>query len=141
MIDNAPAERPTDARPVQTGRAWGTLGWAGWLPEVANGALVAIIALGALASLVSYSDAAIRQSLVDTYEPSAWNFIFVSILAVVAIGCAFLTRAASERPIRRKLAAFQVALMLLAIGVTAFGHYRLMRRTTGLTGQTFGGFP
>jgi len=100
-----------------------------------------MVAFGAYLNLVSYSDEEIRQSLVDTYEPSAWTLIEVCTLSVVGIACALLTRAASSRRTRRRIAAIQLVLMVAAVGVAAYGHHRLMRRTTKLTGQTFGGFP
>jgi hypothetical protein len=121
---------------------WGILGWAEWLPEVANGGLVALALLGALAMLLQpYSDEAIRQSLVDTYEPSAWNLIGICVLALLSIGCALVARITSQKPARRRLALLQVGVMLASIGLAAYGHHRLMQRTTQLTGQTFGGFP
>jgi hypothetical protein len=102
---------------------------------------VAIVALGAVASLVSYSDAAIRRSLVDTYEPSAWNLAATTVLAAIAIACALVTRVASRRAVRRTVAGLQIGLLLASIAVAAFGHYRLMQRATELTGRTFEGFP
>jgi hypothetical protein len=102
---------------------------------------VALTVLFSVASLVSYSDEEIRQSLVDTYEPSAWNFIGVAILAVLGVVAAFVARTASAHVMRRRIATIQIAVMVAAVAVAAFGHYRLMQRTTELTGQTFGGFP
>jgi cytochrome bd-type quinol oxidase subunit 2 len=123
-------------------RNWGILGWAKWLPEVANAGLVALVVLGALAMLVQpYSDEEIQQSLVDTYEPSAWNFIAVCIVALLGVGCALLARVASQTPTRRRVALLQVGVMLASIVLAGYGHHRLMQRTTQLTGQTFGGFP
>jgi H+/Cl- antiporter ClcA len=121
--------------------SWGTLSWARWLPEVGNAAIVAMALLSACASLWSYSDEEIRQSLVDTYEPSAWNFLAACIFAVIGVACALLARAVSRKAVRRRIAVFQIVLMVASIGLAAYGHQRLMRRTTELTGRTFGGFP
>jgi len=121
--------------------AWGHLAWAKWLPEVFNVTIVAIALLGALASLVSYPDQAIRESLVDTYEPSAWNFIAVCLFAVIGAILGFFTRSISRSRGRRRLASTQIALMVASVLVAAYGHHQLMRRTTELTGQSFGGFP
>jgi hypothetical protein len=121
---------------------WGILGWAKWLPEVANAGLVALAVLGALAMLLQpFSDDEIQQSLVDTYEPSAWNFIAICIVALAGVGCAVLARVASHTRSRRRVALLQVGVMLASMVLAAYGHHRLMRRTTQLTGQTFGGFP
>jgi len=133
-----PTER---ARPANRNRGWGFLGWAKWLPEIGNAAIVASAVLLALTSLVSYSDDEIRQSLVDTYEPSAWNFIGVCILAVLGVIAALVAKSAAVHSFRRRMAIMQIALMLTAVVVAASGHYRLMQRTTRLTGQAFGGFP
>jgi len=88
-----------------------------------------------------YSDEDIRQSLVDTYDASALNFIAICIVALLGVGCGLLARVASKTPIRRRVALLQVGVMLAAIVSAAYGHHRLMQRTTQLTGQTFGGFP
>jgi hypothetical protein len=131
----------TEASDADPSRGWGIWGWARWVPEIANAFIIAMAAFGAYLNLTSYSDEEIRQSLVDTYEPSAWTLIQVCTLSVVGIACALLTRAASRRPTRRRVAVIQLVLMVAAVAVAAYGHHRLMRRTTALTGQTFGGFP
>jgi H+/Cl- antiporter ClcA len=120
---------------------WGLLGWAKWLPEVTNAAVVALVLVCSAASVVPYSDDEIRQSLVDTYEPSAWNFMGACFFAVVGGAAGLVARVAAARPTRRRLATIQVAVMVVAVAVAGFGHHRLMQRTTRLTGQTFGGFP
>ena len=135
MIESQGPTLPKSSHP------WGILGWARWLPEIANGGIVLLTALFSVVSLISYSDAAIRQSLVDTYEPSAWNFIGVCILAFLGVLAAVIARVAAKHSVRRRLASIQVAIMVASVAVAAFGHWRLMQRTTELTGQTFGGFP
>ena len=134
MIDTEPTLRNPN-------RGWGVLCWAKWLPEVGNAAIVALTILFAVASLGSHSDEEIRQSLVDTYEPSAWNFIAATILAGLGVIAALVARTGSVLAARRRIATIQIAVMVAAVAIAAFGHHRLMQRTTRLTGQTFGGFP
>ena len=95
----------------------------------------------ACASLWSFSDEKIRRSLVDTYESSAWTFLAVCILAVIGVACALVARAVSRNAVRRRMAALQIVLMVASVGLAAYGHHGLMRRTMELTGQSFGGFP
>ena len=119
-----------------------TPSWARWLLEAGNAVIVSVALLCALVSVTeSYSDEQVRQSLVDTYEGSAWNFVAVCLFALLGIGCAVLARVASHSRTRRHVDLLQIALMIVSIGVAAYEHHRLMQRTTALTGQTFGGFP
>lgn len=140
MIDEW-LSRTTATSDTHPPRRWGILGWASWLPEIINVGVVGIAAFGAVANLISFSDDAIRQGLIDTYEPSAWTFLVVCVFAVVGIALALFMRAASRRPTRQRIAVLQLVLMVAAVVVAGYGHLRLMRRTTELTGQTFGGFP
>ena len=123
-------------------KRWGPLGWAKWLPELANVTVVGLALLCAIESVVApFSDDEIRQSIVDTYEVSAWNFMAVCLLATIGIGCAVVARFAAVSESRKRLALIQCAAMLVLVGVAAYGHYRVMQRTTELTGQSFEGFP
>ena len=133
-----PRTDPMETRPRAE---WGILGWARWLPEIGNAAVVALVLISSATSVVSYSNEEIRQSLVDTYEPSASNFIAVCVLAVVGVVAALVARGVASQATRRRVASIQIAVMMVAVAVAAFGHHRLMQRTTHLTGQTFGGFP
>jgi len=132
---------PGVSDPHQPAQVWGYLGWAKWFPEVCNFTVVGLTLLGALGALASYPDQAIRESLVDTYEPSALNFIAVCVFAVIGaiLGC--IARSSARSRGRRRVASIQIALMVASVLVAAYGHHQLMRRTTELTGQSFGGFP
>jgi len=87
-----------------------------------------------------FTDAEIRDSFVDTWEPSAW----MTLLALSVLGCIFLVSLvalafARQRPTR----VMTIATVTLSIGgalLSYRNHVALTERTTALTGQTFGRF-
>ena len=118
------------------GRAWILL------PEVLNASVLIVpLLLCGRATLVPYSDDAIRASLVDTYEPSAWRVWIAAAFASAGIVFAIVTYRIARRPWRRRAAFAQALLLTACIGLQVAEHYHLMLRTTALTGQTFAGFP
>ena len=122
-------------------RSWGRFGWARWLPEVVNAGIVALVLACTVSSLVPLTDAELRGSALDIYEGSAWNLIGLCVFATVGAVAAVGVYWASESARRKRLAAVQIAIIVVCVAASAFGHLRVMRRITQLTGQTFGGFP
>ena len=57
------------------------------------------------------------------------------LFAAVGIGCALVARFAATRPARRRLALVQIGAVVAFVGVAAYGHCQVMRRTTELTGS------
>jgi hypothetical protein len=118
------------------GRAWSLL------PEVLNACVLGVPLLLCLqATLMPYSDDAIRASLVDTYEPSAWGIWAGGAFTAVGVLLAVMTYRIARRPWRRRAAIAQALLLIVCLALQTSAHYRLMLRTTALTGQTFAGFP
>ena len=121
---------------------WGAFRWAAWLPESMNAVVVLAAMVPAFAGLIRpYSDEAIRRSLVDTYNVSAFSLMGVSTMGVVGIVCSVAVAYVTSSRRRRQLAMLQVLVLLVCVGVAAWAHHRLMERTTVLTGQTFEGCP
>ena len=120
-------------------------GWGqAWrlLPEVVNACVLIVpLLLCAQATLVPCSDDAIRASLVDTYEPSAWGVWIGGAFAAAGIVFAIVTYRIARRPWRRRAAFAQALLLTACVSLQASAHYHLMLRTTALTGQNFAGFP
>lgn len=120
----------------------GRLHWAAWLPEVINALVVAVPVFFTSAAVVTlYSDASIREGVVDTYKSSAWNVMGVTVFALLGIVFALITRFAADSSRRRRLALYQMVLLVTCMIVVGYQHHRLMKRITAMTGQTFGGFP
>jgi hypothetical protein len=87
-----------------------------------------------------FTDAEIRDSFVDTWEPSAW----MTLLELVVLGCVFLISLLVLVFTRqRSMRVLTIATATLAIGgalLSYRNHVALTERTTALTGQTFGKF-
>ena len=87
-----------------------------------------------------FTDAEIRDSFVDTWEPS----VQMTLLELVILGGILLIALvvlvfARQRPIR-VIAIATVALALGGVMLSYRNHIVLTERTTALTGQTFGRF-
>jgi uncharacterized membrane-anchored protein len=87
-----------------------------------------------------FTDQEIRDSLVDTWEPSAW----VTLLALVVLGAvAFVSLVVLLFAKLRATGTMTAVTLVLAVigGLLAYrNHVVLTERTTALTGQTFGRF-
>lgn len=144
MMDHEPPVPATtgEVTGAPARRRWGRARWAVWLPEVLNASIVALVVTSAATSFSAPTSAAeIQGSLLDTYEVSAWGFLAVCVLAVAGIAAAALTSLGAQSPVRRRIAVVQIVLLLACVGLVGWQHHQLMKRTTDLTGQTFGGFP
>jgi hypothetical protein len=104
--------------------------------------LTCIIALGvALFTLLTapeYTDEEIRQSFVDTWEPSALvTYLVLCVLAFFAL-LALVVGIFGKGPAERLLATAAILLTLGAAALEYRSHEILTERTTAITGQEFG---
>jgi protein-S-isoprenylcysteine O-methyltransferase Ste14 len=106
------------------------------------GLLVAsIVAVGVVLFTLTtpeYTDDEIRQSFVDTWEPSA--IVTLALLCVLAffVLLALVVGLFSKRSAERLLAAAALLLTLGAATLAYWTHANLTDRTAALTGQEFG---
>src|SRR5262245_52306998 len=103
--------------------------------------LACVVAVGSsLFTLLTpdYTDEQIRQSFVDTWEPSAVvTLVVLSVLAffaLLALVVGIFTKGRAER----LLAAAAILLTLGAASLEYWNHSTLTDRTTAITGQQFG---
>jgi hypothetical protein len=123
-------------------RPWGMLSWAAWLPELANAFVVILTVLLVVASLVRrYSDAELGDNIVDTYEAAAWAALTTYVIAAIGIACACVAWFAAQAKLRRRLALFQVLLLLLCVGTAAYQQHRLAARVARLQDAPRGEVP
>jgi hypothetical protein len=114
--DPMPATSTEPSRDPSTigGRPWGFARWAAWTPELLN-ALVVGIPIAILVELGwPRSDAELQRSMLDIYEGSQWAVFVAAIFVALGVGCAVITRLGSVSSSRRRLAALQIVVLLLA---------------------------
>jgi hypothetical protein len=112
---------------------------------VAIAPLTAIALLGCIWGVYEwfvppFTDQEIRDSFVDTWEPSAW-----ATLAALAVLGGVTVISLSILPFARRRGTRTIAIATLVMSVAAGllvyrNHVALTDRTTALTGQTFGRF-
>ena len=112
---------------------------------VALGILIALLLLGAAAAIHDYfvppySDREIRESIVDTWEVEAFGAASALVLMGSAIALALRLAYRSKGTLSRRMAAVAVALAASAAMLTLLNHITLTKRTSQLTGQSFGAF-
>src|SRR5262245_4807652 len=87
-----------------------------------------------------FTDQEIRDSFVDTWEPSAWTTLLaLAMLGTVTLISLFILPFTRQRG-TRVTTAITLLLSLVACSVVYRNHVALSERTTALTGQTFGRF-
>lgn len=87
-----------------------------------------------------FTDQEIRDSLVDTWEPSAWvtQLVLMALGTVALVSLLVLLFARQRASPSITIVTLMIALM--AVWLAYRNHVVLTERTTALTGQTFGKF-
>lgn len=87
-----------------------------------------------------FTDQQIRESFVDTGEPSAW-VTFLALAVLGAISLISLLAMPFTRQRATRIMTLVTLLLAISAGLIAYrNHVVLTERTTALTGQTFGRF-
>ena len=86
-----------------------------------------------------YSDAQIRESLVDTWQANAIFTMFAFALLLFSIVSAAVLGFRHTRTAKR-LSITAISAPIAIASILVVSHAKLTERTTGLTGQEFGRF-